>query len=764
MTASQDSPNLDQRMLSILRNVHAGACVVLVALGVTVLTGWAAGVELLKSIGPDFDSMRTNTAFAFLVAGITLWLLRENNDRALTSQWLARGGSAIVAAIGVLTLCEYLTGWNLGIDQLLFLDADSSFRSHPGRASFNAAVSFTLAGAALLMLETRTAQWLAAAAALPALVSTVGYVYEAEGFEGPLRSISMAPHTIAGIFALSAGLLCARPARGAMVWLASSGPQGLLLRQLLPSGIAILLATAFIAKLGHTGGMYGAAQRAALELSTAIVLLSALVLWAAAVLARVEAARTLVAETLRERESDLRQLIENLPQLVWTCRADGPCDYLSPQWVAYTGIPEHEQLGDKWLQQVHPDDRQGLSEAWDQALKADRSSFESEYRIQGADKRYRWFKTRAAPVRDEMARVVKWIGTGRDVDDHKRAEEALHHSEGRLGALVAATAQIVWTANAQGEIVEDSPSWRAYTGQTYEQCLGRGWQNAVHPEDRANGAQSWAAAVANKSVCELHDRIRRADGIYRWTLVRAVPLLDETGAIREWVGMTIDINDQRRAEEAMQAALTEKTVLLNEIHHRVKNNLQIVAGLLQLQAGNTRDDTIKIALAEGKSRVETMALVHQLLYESGDFSQIALSVYLRRLGDLLLASYCADPARIRLRLDVDDAKLELNRLIPIGLLVHELLCNAFKHAFPAGGEGEINVNLREHAADGSVTLTVSDTGVGLPAGLNPQEAKTLGLKLVRMLAEQIGGALTIGNGPGTRFDVHFPGVEERKAA
>ncbi|MBA2408507.1 MAG: hypothetical protein H0V62_01580 [Gammaproteobacteria bacterium] len=156
-------------MLSILRNVHAGACVVLVALGVTVLTGWAGGVELLKSIGPNFDAMRANTAFAFLVAGITLWLLRENNDRALKSQRFPRVGGAIVAAIGMLTLCEYLTRWNLGIDQLLFLDVDSSFKSPPGRETFNAAVGFTLAGAALLMLETRIAQWLAAATALPAL-------------------------------------------------------------------------------------------------------------------------------------------------------------------------------------------------------------------------------------------------------------------------------------------------------------------------------------------------------------------------------------------------------------------------------------------------------------------------------------------------------------------------------------------------------------------------------------------------------------------
>ncbi|MGI8740499.1 MAG: PAS domain-containing protein [Gammaproteobacteria bacterium] len=717
MTASPRAANLDPHVLRALRKVHAGACVVMVALGLTVLTGWALNLEQLKNFGMALGSMKANTAFAFVVAGITLWLRREN--RSDKTQRLAQAGGAIVAALGALTLCEYLTGFNLGIDQFFLQDHETMLTSSPGRMSFNSAVGFSLGGAALMLIETRAGPWLAAAATLPALVSMASYLYGAERLIGLFLLTGMKPHTIAGMLALSAGVLCARPARGAVAWFASAGSQGMLLRKLLPGGIAILLATAFFSELGYTTGLYDAGYRGALELVAVIVMLSALVLWAAAVLARVETARTLVAETLRERESDLRQLIETLPQLVWTCRADGPCDYLSPQWVAYTGIPEHEQLGYKWLQQVHPDDRQGLSEAWSQAMKADRSYFESEYRIQGADKRYRWFKTRAAPVRDEMARVVKWIGTGRDVDDHKRAEESLRHSEERLGALVAATAQIVWTANAQGEIVDDSPSWRAYTGQTYEQCLGRGWQNAVHPEDRAHGAQTWATAVANKSVCELQDRIRRADGIYRWTLVRAVPLLDETGAIREWVGMTIDINEQRRAEEAMQAALTEKTVLLNEIHHRVKNNLQIIAGLLQLQAGNTRDDPIKMALAEGKSRVETMALVHQLLYESGDFSQIALSVYLRRLGDLLLASYCADPVRIRLRLDVDDAKLELNRLIPIGLLVHELLCNALKHAFPAGDGGEINVNLREHVADGSVTLTVSDTGVGLPAGLNP---------------------------------------------
>lgn len=237
MTASPHSPSLDQQALSTLRKVHAGACVLLIALGGAVLIGWALEIELLKSIGPHFVTMKPNTAFAFVVAGITLWLRRENNDRAHQTQRLTQAGSAIVATIGALTLLEYLTGWNLGIDQLLFHDSEPLLTSYPGRMSANTATAFCLAGASLLLLDTRVAPWLAAAAALPTLLSLIGYIYEAEQFVRPFTLTGAAPHTIAGLLVFSAGLLCARPARGARAWFASPGPQGLLVRQLLPGGI-----------------------------------------------------------------------------------------------------------------------------------------------------------------------------------------------------------------------------------------------------------------------------------------------------------------------------------------------------------------------------------------------------------------------------------------------------------------------------------------------------------------------------------------------
>ncbi|GEM_PF-2226052 len=176
-------------------------------------------------------------------------------------------------------------------------------------------------------------------------MSTVGYIYEAEALEGPLTSISMAPHTIAGMFALSAGLLCARPARGAMAWLASAGPQGLLLRQLLPSGIAILLATAFIAEFGHKGGVYGAAHRAALELSTAIVLLSALVLWAAAVLARLDAARAAVTRAYEKTAAYLKASTEASVDGIITADERGMIETVNPAATRHFGFTAQEMIG-----------------------------------------------------------------------------------------------------------------------------------------------------------------------------------------------------------------------------------------------------------------------------------------------------------------------------------------------------------------------------------------------------------------------------------
>lgn len=220
----------------------------------------------------------------------------------------------------------------------------------------------------------------------------------------------------------------------------------------------------------------------------------------------------------------------------------------------------------------------------------------------------------------------------------------------------------------------------------------------------------------------------------------------------------VDITERQRAQQKLERALQEKTVLLNEVHHRVKNNLQVVSSLLNLQATHTSDMRLRAVLAESQNRVRAMALTHQLLYERKDYSRIDLGEYLERLAQLLLSSYREDSTHISLRRALPAAPLflDLERAIPCGLVVTELVTNAFKHAFPAGRKGEVRIELQ--ALDDELELVVADDGAGLPGDFDLANVTSLGLQLVPLLADQLGGRFTVEGGPGARFSLRFPSV------
>ncbi len=220
----------------------------------------------------------------------------------------------------------------------------------------------------------------------------------------------------------------------------------------------------------------------------------------------------------------------------------------------------------------------------------------------------------------------------------------------------------------------------------------------------------------------------------------------------------VDITERQRAQQKLERALQEKTVLLNEVHHRVKNNLQVVSSLLNLQATHTSDTRLRAILAESQNRVRAMALTHQLLYERKDYSRIDLGEYLERLAQLLLSSYREDSTHISLRRALPAAPLflDLERAIPCGLVVTELVTNAFKHAFPAGRKGEVRIELQ--ALDDELELVVADNGAGLPGDFDLANVTSLGLQLVPLLADQLGGRFTVEGGPGARFSLRFPSV------
>lgn len=239
--------------------------------------------------------------------------------------------------------------------------------------------------------------------------------------------------------------------------------------------------------------------------------------------------------------------------------------------------------------------------------------------------------------------------------------------------------------------------------------------------------------------------------------LRVVPF----GSVPYMVAVARDVSERTLGEERLRASLREKEVLLKEIHHRVKNNLQTISSLLSLQAHTLADPAVAELFRESQNRIQSMALVHEKLYQADDLSSVDFEGYLTSVIAFLFQSYRADRTAVRLITNVEPLPLPVTVAIPCGLMVNELISNSLKYAFPDGRSGCIEVAFRRQ--DGEYVLQVTDDGVGLPPDVDPLNTTTLGLKLVTTLVGQIKGSLDIRIRPGTLFRIAFP-CEQAKAA
>lgn len=211
---------------------------------------------------------------------------------------------------------------------------------------------------------------------------------------------------------------------------------------------------------------------------------------------------------------------------------------------------------------------------------------------------------------------------------------------------------------------------------------------------------------------------------------------------------------QRDAEQQLKESLREKMLLLQEVHHRVKNNLQIISGLLNMQSDAVADARLASAFEECQRRVLSMSLIHEMLYESSSLSHIDFAEYVYKLASELSDSYGIDPERIQLRFELESIRLDIGQAIPCGLILNELLSNVFKHAFPGCGSGEVRVSIAKKGH--SVRLAIEDSGVGLPANRSPDEGRTtLGMTIIDILARQLRGNMEITSSHGSHFVLTF---------
>lgn len=266
-------------------------------------------------------------------------------------------------------------------------------------------------------------------------------------------------------------------------------------------------------------------------------------------------------------------------------------------------------------------------------------------------------------------------------------------------------------------------------------------------------------AMLGKAVPGIETVLLRKNGTMINVSMTLSPVRDQNQNVIGMSGIIRDNTESKRSEEQIKSSLKEKEILLREIHHRVKNNMQIISSLLKLQAVYTKDKKYVDIYKESQNRITAMSLIHEKLYQSRDFTKIDLKGYIKDLVTGLIQSYEANPARITLNINVEDVSLSINTAIPCGLLINELVSNSLKYAFPEGKPGEIKISLRS-IDENKLELIVSDNGVGIPQNVDFKKSESWGWRLITLLAEnQLHGDINLNRNKGTEFQIKFRDVK-----
>jgi PAS domain S-box-containing protein len=342
-----------------------------------------------------------------------------------------------------------------------------------------------------------------------------------------------------------------------------------------------------------------------------------------------------------------------------------------------------------------------------------------------------------------------------------KAEEALRESENLLHNILETEPECVKLIAPDNTLLMMNPAGLAMMeADSLDQVKGRRISSLIVTEHR-RAFETLTKQTFEGTSGTMEFEMVGLKGGRLWLETHAVPIRNSKGEIFASLGVTRNITERKHAEDRLRSALREKDILLKEIHHRVKNNLQVVASMLGLQAREIKDRESRTFFEESRQRIETMSLIHEKLYRSGDLARIDFREYVDDLTSHLLSLNATGSQHIALETDIRGVSLDIASAIPCGLIMNELVSNALGHAFPGGRKGRITIRMRE-SDDGRITLAVSDDGIGLPEGLDFQNTKTLGLQLVISLAGQLGGTISLDRTAGTAFSIDFGGGNEMK--
>ena len=749
-------------------------------IGALALLRWALDIPL--GLDPWLTNTKPSTALCLVLLGAAFLLKRPWEGRVRARELSLLGVIALVELIVTLSLLESFGELDFGIDAYV----PSHGLPRRTRMSPVSAVNLALLGLAVGMLHARKRALPIGLAALPlflSLTALVGYLYGARPDAHALSLPPMVALSALGIALLSAGIICTRllPATGSL--LSGSDPSAVATRRQLLGLVAIPIALGAFELLLRRRALYDLEFGVALLTVANVLLLISLSLWSTHVTLRAQRRQAQLERDLAQKEATLeaetrmqherarspqalarsaekfRTLALHAPVGIFEASPSGECVFVNHKWMELTELTMAEALGYGWAASIHPDDRERVTREW--AAITDRGQpFSTDYRFLAKSGKVSWVEGSSVPLRDADGTLTDYLGTLVDVTERKRAMDALEKSERNFRALVERAPFGVMVLRA-GKIVYVNAEQARMLGYEEGELAGKEvLSTLVHPAARALTLERLRALEAGSVLPPLPVTCLRKDGselVVEGTTSSIV--FDGQDA---QVAVVRDVTEQQHteqvrllAERALRESLREKEVLLKEMQHRVKNNLQVIVSLVNLQASKVADEATREAFEETRARVHAIALLHERLYRSKNIGRIDMRDYLRGLANDL--SSTAQLSHIEVGVDAEEVYWEMDSAVPIGLVVNELVTNSFKHAFGGAGRENGRIEIALTRFQGECTVTVRDNGSGYPSDFDVDSHDTLGLLLITSLSRQLGGNVVFtSEGGGARAIVRFP--------